>query len=118
MLVCMIIKLTFGLLADYYFNLAAYKPPFFGTTYSDLSYNINNSDPSGLPETWSKDYQLLIQKSLTKSSKERPTAIELCLLIPASIIHNYVPPKIPTLASMTFWNPTKSTLGRQKLVSK
>lgn len=106
---------AFGCLLYY---LAAYKPPFAGTNFADLSYNIMNSDPDKLPQAWSKEYQIWIQKALAKSSKERPTAIELCLQIPATIIHNYTPPIIPTLGSMTFWNPTQSAIGKQKFISK
>ena len=100
------------------YYITAHKPPFRGTTYSDLSYNIINTDPNDLPEECSKEYISLINRALTKSPKDRPTAIELCLLIPATIIHNYSAPNKPTLASLTFMNPTKSTMGRQKSTSK
>lgn len=94
------------------------KPPFSGSTYADLSYNIINSEPDLLPAELDENFKKLIEKSLYKSSKERPTAIELCLLFPAPIIHNYISPNKPTLASLTFMNPTQSTIGRQKSISK
>eukprot|EP00344_Euplotes_crassus_P012592 CAMPEP_0196997094 /NCGR_PEP_ID=MMETSP1380-20130617/2802_1 /TAXON_ID=5936 /ORGANISM="Euplotes crassus, Strain CT5" /LENGTH=223 /DNA_ID=CAMNT_0042413233 /DNA_START=858 /DNA_END=1529 /DNA_ORIENTATION=- len=60
----------------------------------------------------------MISKCLTKSPKERPTAMELCLSIPSTTISNYAPPKVPTLSSLTFMNPTKSTIEREKSTSK
>lgn len=100
------------------YYLTAFKPPFSGSNFSDLSYNINNTEPAKLSESWDLEYLTLISKCLTKSSKERPTAMELCLCIPSSVINNYTPPKIPTLASLTFMNPTKSTIEREKSTSK
>jgi hypothetical protein len=51
---------------------------------------------------------------LKKNSKERLTAMELWLCIPLSVTNNYTPPKVPTLSSLTFMNPTKSTIQREK----
>lgn len=100
------------------YYLAVLKPPFTGSTYSSLSYSILNEEPKELPADYSEEFKLLISKALTKNSKERPTAIELCLLIPAQIINDYTHPNPPNLASLTFMNPTKSAMGRQKSTSK
>lgn len=100
------------------YYLALFKPPFTGSTYSSLSYSILNEEPAGLPEDSSEEFKLLISKWLTKSSRERPTAIELCLLIPASIMNNYTLPKQTYASSTTFMNPTQSAIGRQLSISK
>ncbi len=100
------------------YHCAALKAPFSGTNFSELSYKISSTEPDEIPEDLSEEFRTLIKKSLTKNSKERPTAMELCLCIPSSIINNYNPPKVPTLASLTFMNPTKATIEREKTTSK
>lgn len=77
-----------------------------------------NEEPAELSEDYSEEFKTLIKKSLIKNSKERPTAIELSLLVPVSIMNSYSLPKQPNLSSLTFMNPTKSTMGRQKSTSK
>jgi hypothetical protein len=59
------------------YYLTAFKQPFFGSNFSELSYNINNTEPARLSEKLSIEYLSLISKSLKKNSKERLTAMEL-----------------------------------------
>lgn len=99
------------------YNLSCFKPPFWGSSFSILSYSILNEDPPDLSSDYSEEFKIFIQKTLTKVPKNRPSAMELCLLIPNSIVNGYTLPKT-SAASMSFMNPTKSAVCRQKTISK
>lgn len=100
------------------YHLWAYKPPFTGSTFSNLAFCILNDDPAELSKDYSEEFKAFIMKMLTKIPKERPSSIELCLLIPATVINNYTLPKQSQPASTSFMNPTKSAVERQKSKSK
>jgi len=100
------------------YNLWCFKPPFSGTSFSILSYSILNDEPSELPSEYSEEFKTFITKSLTKIPKDRPSAIDLCLFIPTTIINSYTAPKHITAASTSFMKITKSAAGRQKSPTK
>jgi serine/threonine protein kinase len=79
---------------------------------------ILNEEPPEMSGDYSKELRSFIEKTLTKIPKNRPSAIDLCLSIPNSIVNNYTLPKITSAASTSFMNPTKSAVSRQKSTSK
>lgn len=100
------------------YYITAFKPPFTGSTFANLSYSILNEEPPELPSEYSDELKQFINKALAKSSKDRPTAIELLSQVPFAISNKYTLPKQTLASSTTFMNPTKSAIGRQKSVSK
>lgn len=101
------------------YYLATFKPPFSGATFESLSYSILNDEPESIrPYGYSEDFQSFLQKAMTKLLKDRPNAMELCLMIPNSTVKSYIAPKSIHATSTSFMNPTKSTASRQKPACK
>lgn len=46
--------------------LSTFKPPFSGSTFANLSYNILNEDPPELSSEYSEEFKGLIKKALEK----------------------------------------------------
>ena len=68
------------------YHLASLDPPFTGNNLIVLGNNIVKGRPKDLPNMYSNDLKLFIDKMLTKKPEKRPSAKEAKELIPKNIL--------------------------------